>query len=71
MAKKVEIEVEIDSEGRVQFHVKGRKGESCLEFLELFEKSLGRVDSKDYTSEYYEQKVVNVVTQKRDVRRKP
>jgi Protein of unknown function (DUF2997) len=55
MARKVEIEIEILKNGKVRFHVKGRKGPSCLEFLDLMRKDLGKVENFEYTSEYYEE----------------
>ena len=70
MAKKIEVEVEIDASGRVEFHVKGRKGKSCLEFLELFRETLGQVDSKTYTSEYHEKEEIDTVRRQRQKTRR-
>ncbi len=53
MTKKVEIEIEIDKTGKVQFHVKGRKGPSCMEFLELMKNNLGTLENYKLTDEYY------------------
>lgn len=58
MARQVEIEVVIDENGAVQVEVKGRKGKACLEFLELFQQTVGRVTDTTYTSEYHEQESV-------------
>jgi len=55
MSRKVELDIEILKNGKVKFHVKGRKGPSCLEFLDLMQKKLGKVDKKEFTAEYYEQ----------------
>ncbi len=49
-----ELEIVIDQQGRVTVEVKGAKGPACLEYVELFEKNVGRVRSKTRTSEYYE-----------------
>ena len=48
------LEVVIAAHGRVTVEVKGAKGEACLEYVDLFEKAVGRVKSKKLTSEYYE-----------------
>jgi len=50
-----EIEVTIDPEGKVQILVKGLKGSGCLEVTKPLEDALGgAVESRTYTSEYYE-----------------
>ena len=54
MARKVEIEIEILANGQVSFNVKGRKGPSCLEFLQLMQAELGKVEKCEWTAEYYE-----------------
>lgn len=59
MAKKVELDVEIDEKGKVHFHVKGAKGKACIEYLTLFEKVLGPATETAYTSEYYEKEEVH------------
>jgi len=60
VGKQVDIEVEIDENGQVQVHVKGRKGKTCLEFKELIEQALGPVRSERLTQEYYEKESVEV-----------
>ena len=55
MAKKVEIEIEILKDGQVRCHVKGRKGPSCLEFLDVLSEKLGKIEHRELTSEYYEE----------------
>jgi hypothetical protein len=57
MAKKTELEIEIDDKGDVKVHVKGIKGKGCLEYLEIFQTVLGEVVKKDLTPEYYEEEV--------------
>jgi hypothetical protein len=54
MARKIELEIEIDPKGNVRFHVHGRKGTSCCEFMSLMTKSLGKVIHEEKTIEYYE-----------------
>ena len=54
MSRKTEIEIEIMENGQVKFHVRGRKGPSCLEFLDVMSKKLGKVVNRELTSEYYE-----------------
>lgn len=55
MAKQVEIVVEIDEQGQLQVHVKGRKGKGCIEILDIFAQSVGQVTDRRLTEEYYEQ----------------
>ncbi len=55
-----EIEFTIDREGRVHLQVKGVKGSSCVDLTEPIEEALGgEVESRDFTSEYYEQSQVD------------
>lgn len=53
MAAKHELEIEISAAGKVEVHVKGAKGKSCLDYVQLFN-TIGRVEDKQPTSEYYE-----------------
>lgn len=49
-----EIEVSIDSKGKVQIHVRGIQGEACLELTEELEALLGGdVIDRKMTSEAY------------------
>ena len=57
MTRKTEIEVEIDENGDVRFHVMGMKGPGCLDYAKLFNEVLGPVKEQELTSEYYEQEV--------------
>ena len=57
MAEKVEIELVITPEGEVQLKTRGLKGKTCLEETEALERALGRVTSREKTSEYYQQPV--------------
>ena len=49
-----ELEITIDSQGRVQVRTIGIKGSRCLDYAEAFAKILGREESRELTSEYYE-----------------
>jgi hypothetical protein len=49
-----EIEISIDAQGRVQVRTIGIKGERCLDVAEEIVRILGREESRQMTSEYYE-----------------
>jgi len=49
-----EIEIEIDAKGKVTVRTKGIKGPSCLDVSEMLAKIIGREESRQLTSEYYE-----------------
>ena len=49
-----ELEIVVDKQGHITVEVKGAKGHACLEYVEVFEKNIGRVKRKTLTSEYYE-----------------
>jgi predicted transcriptional regulator len=49
-----EIEIQIGSDGRVQYTIKGVKGNACESISELLER-LGQVEREEKTSEYYDQ----------------
>ena len=55
-----EIDIEIDAQGGVRVHVKGKPGKACLEYVEIFQKALGEVKEQQLTSEYYQSPGVNV-----------
>ncbi len=48
-----EIEIQIGSDGRVQYTIKGVKGDACESISELLER-LGQVEREERTSEYYD-----------------
>ena len=56
-----EIEIKISEEGKVTFHVKGVKGKGCVSLTEAMEKALGIVESRTYTTEYYDPGDVGIV----------
>ena len=53
MAKE-ELEISIDAAGRVTVRTIGIKGPRCLDFAEAVAQILGRQESHELTSEYYE-----------------
>lgn len=55
MAKTQEIEFFIDDNGDLKVHIKGIKGSHCVNELENLVKELGTEQSRELTSEYYEQ----------------
>lgn len=56
MADRKELEITIDADGNVQVLVKCVKGQSCVDKTKFLEDALGNaVESRELTSEYYEQ----------------
>ena len=55
-----EIEIKIDSDGKVSFYVKGMKGKGCTALTEAIEKTLGEIESRTFTSEYYQSENVAI-----------
>ena len=53
MAKE-EIEIEIGPSGKVTARTVGIKGPRCLDVAELLARIVGREESRELTSEYYE-----------------
>jgi hypothetical protein len=53
MAKE-ELEIEISPSGRVTARTIGIKGPRCLDLAELLARIVGREESRELTSEYYE-----------------
>ena len=52
--KQREFDITIGPGGEVKLHVRGFKGKSCLEVVKMFEKVVGKVQSQQLTSEFYE-----------------
>jgi len=50
-----ELEITITPEGEVKILTHGFKGEECLEAVKPFEGTVGVVNQRELTSEYYEQ----------------
>jgi hypothetical protein len=49
-----EFEIEISPSGKVIVRTIGIKGPQCLDYAEMFAQILGREESRELTSEYYE-----------------
>ena len=49
-----EFEITIAADGSVELHIKGYKGKSCLEVMKIFEQTVGALQSRRETSEFYE-----------------
>jgi hypothetical protein len=49
-----ELEIEIDSTGKVTMRTKGIKGPVCMEYADLLAQIVGREESREKTNEYYE-----------------
>jgi Protein of unknown function (DUF2997) len=67
MAKE-EIEIEIGPSGKVTARTIGIKGPRCLDVAELLARIVGREQSRELTSEYYEAE--NHVQQHLDVKQR-
>ena len=52
-----ELEITIDTEGRVLVHVKGVTGEECIALTKDLEIAVGDVQERSLSSDYYEQPV--------------
>jgi hypothetical protein len=53
MAEKAELEIVIGTDGVVHIVTRGLRGEACIEETRSLEQALGRVKSREKTSEYY------------------
>lgn len=51
-----EIEVIIEKDGQVRLHVRGVKGQGCLELTAALEQALGgQIEAREMTAEAYEE----------------
>jgi hypothetical protein len=50
-----ELEITIDKNGSVHMAVRGIHGERCIALTKNIENAIGTVETREYTSEYYEQ----------------
>ena len=57
MAKKQELEVSIDDDGKISIKVVGVAGPECLELTKALEESLGIVVDRQKTGEFYQEPV--------------
>ena len=58
MARRTEIQFNIDDEGNVSIEVKGAPGSECEKITREIEEALGVVTSRERTSEFYVQPAV-------------
>ena len=64
-----EIEIEISASGKVTARTIGIKGAKCLDVADMLVRILGREESRELTSEYYEaQREVDQQAEVRDRR---
>jgi hypothetical protein len=49
-----EMEIEISPEGKVTMRTRGVKGPTCMDYADLIAQIIGREESRQKTSEYYE-----------------
>jgi hypothetical protein len=63
-----EIEIEINSSGKVTARTKGYKGSRCLDVAEFLARIVGREESRELTSEFYE--VETIVQQRTEVKQR-
>jgi hypothetical protein len=65
-----EIEIEISPSGKVTARTIGIKGSKCLDVADMLVQIIGREESRELTSEYYEaQQEVDQQAEVRDRRR--
>lgn len=65
MAQKKELHIEISPTGEVQVLVKCVAGQSCVDETKFLEEALGNtIESRELTSEYYQQPAHGSVTSK-------
>ena len=48
-----EFDIEILPDGQVKVHIKGVKGQACLDYVKLFEQIMGEATQIQHTAEYY------------------
>jgi len=48
-----DFEIEIAPNGQVRVHIKGAKGQACLQYVKLFEQILGEASEVQHTAELY------------------
>jgi len=49
-----EFDITISKTGKVKVHVKGVKGQQCIEMADLIREIVGREDDRQLTADYYE-----------------
>jgi hypothetical protein len=62
-----EFEITITKAGKLKVHVKGVKGQRCIQMADLIKEIVGREDERHLTNDYYEQQgKVRIDTHVRD-----
>jgi hypothetical protein len=54
MAQKEELDIHVLPNGEIKVDVKGARGKKCLSYMNIFEKVIGYVRTKNLKAEYYE-----------------
>jgi hypothetical protein len=49
-----DVEISISKSGEVKVHIKGYKGKACAKFSAFMAEMVGKIKSRQFTSEYYE-----------------
>ena len=49
-----EFDIAITPQGEVKVHIKGVKGQACLEYVKLFEQLMTEATEVQHTAEFYE-----------------
>ena len=49
-----EFDITIGKDGKLKLHIKGAKGPKCLALADLVRDIIGKEDSRELTSEYYD-----------------
>jgi len=65
---KHEVEITISKQGQVRVHVKGVKGKGCLEYAKWLTEIVGKMESQQLTSEYYEPETKARIDLREDLR---
>jgi len=55
VAEKQEMEITIGRDGKVEIHVQGVDGKSCMDLTKELEEALGVVTSREKTGEYFKE----------------
>ena len=49
-----EFDITISNKGKLKVHIKGVKGNRCIELADLIRDIVGKEDSRELTADYYE-----------------
>ncbi len=63
-----DIEITISKDGKVRVHVKGAKGKACREYTHWLAEIVGKVESEQLTSEYYEPETKAAIALRQELR---